>query len=239
MSDLSSAIQPKVDQLTSDDLIPGPLTIRITGVSVVKTPEQPVSIAYAGDEGRPWKPCKSMTRVLVHLWGADSSTFVDRSITLYRDPNVLWGDMKVGGIRISHMSHITGNQTLALTATRGNKKPFTVKPLAVLPANPPTPQPGTSAPPATPRKSVRDIVRERIIAAQNADDLVAITRLPDYMNAMQKAPDGIKAELQKMLNDAHREFPTASEEPINHAPPPAEDDGWPGPETAIPDWASA
>ena len=134
MSDLSSAIQPKVDQLTADDLIAGPITIRISGVSVAATADQPVAISFDGDGGRPWKPCKSMTRVLVHLWGADSSTFVGRSATLYRDPAVLWGGMKVGGVRISHLSDIKGSQTLALTATKGNKKPYTVKPLAAAPA---------------------------------------------------------------------------------------------------------
>jgi len=39
--------------------------------------------------------------------------------------------MEVGGIRISHMSHIDKPVTIALTATRGNKKPTTVQPLVV------------------------------------------------------------------------------------------------------------
>lgn len=42
-----------------------------------------------------------------------------------------WGGLEVGGIRISHMSHIDKPVTIALTATRGNKKPVTVKPLEV------------------------------------------------------------------------------------------------------------
>lgn len=39
--------------------------------------------------------------------------------------------MEVGGIRISHMSHIDKPVTIALTATRGNKKPVTVQPLVI------------------------------------------------------------------------------------------------------------
>ena len=37
--------------------------------------------------------------------------------------------MEVGGIRISRMSDIDSAITLALTMTRANKKPFTVRPL--------------------------------------------------------------------------------------------------------------
>jgi hypothetical protein len=40
---------------------------------------------------------------------------------LYCDPEVQFGGMKVGGIRISRMSHIDGDKSMALTATRGKK----------------------------------------------------------------------------------------------------------------------
>ena len=72
-----------------------------------------------------------MCRALVAAWGADSAQYVGRSLTLYCDPSVKWGGMAVGGIRISHMSHIPEAITMALTVTKGSKKPFTVKPLIV------------------------------------------------------------------------------------------------------------
>ena len=72
-----------------------------------------------------------MSRVLVHAWGADANKYVGRSLTLYCDPKVKWGGMEVGGIRISHMSHIDSALTMALTATKGNKKPFTVQPMEI------------------------------------------------------------------------------------------------------------
>jgi hypothetical protein len=37
--------------------------------------------------------------------------------------------MEVGGIRISHMTHMDGPMTMALTATKGSRKPYTVHPL--------------------------------------------------------------------------------------------------------------
>lgn len=129
MSDMRHAIIPKSDQLNADDLLTGPITIKITGVTVRGGQEQPVAISFDGDNGKPYKPCKSMCRVMVSAWGPDSSKYVGRSMTLFCDPKVKWGGMEVGGIRISHMSDIDSPRTMALTVTRANKKPFTVEPI--------------------------------------------------------------------------------------------------------------
>ncbi len=130
MTDLSKTIDPKSDQLNSDDLIAGPITISITKVSAnPASPEQPISIFFEGDNGKPYKPCKSMRRVLVNTWGSEGLKYAGRSLTLYRDPTVKFGGLEVGGTRISHMSDIEKPVTMALTATRANRKPFTVKPL--------------------------------------------------------------------------------------------------------------
>lgn len=132
MTDLTNTIIAKSDQLNSDSLISGPMTIKITGVSAdTSSSEQPIVVRYENDKGQPWKPCKSMRRLLVAIWGANGNEYVGRSVTLYRDPTVKWGGMEVGGIRISHMSHIDKPVTIALTATRGNKRPTTVQPLVV------------------------------------------------------------------------------------------------------------
>lgn len=127
--DLSTTIAPKSDQLNADDLISGPRTVTITGVSRGDA-DQPVNIATAefGD-GRPFKPCKSMRRVLVAAWGPEASNYIGRRMTLYREPGVRFGGQEVGGIRISHLSHIDKRLTLALTMTRGRRAPFVVEPL--------------------------------------------------------------------------------------------------------------
>ena len=135
MMDISKTIEPKSDQINADDLIGGPRTILITHVSAdPSSAEQPVSIRFDGDNGKPYKPCKSMRRVLVHLWGKDGSTYVGKSMTIYRDQEVQFGGIKVGGIRISHMSGLQKAETMALTATRANRRPFTVHPLKVEPS---------------------------------------------------------------------------------------------------------
>jgi hypothetical protein len=131
VNDMSAVIVPKSDQINADDFIAGPRTITVTAVSIRPGTEQPVSISYEGDGNKPFKPSKGMCRIMVALWGPDANAYVGRSMTLYRDPGVKWGGLEVGGIRISHMSHIEGPHTLALTLTKGNKKPHTVKPLVV------------------------------------------------------------------------------------------------------------
>lgn len=131
MNDMTGTIIPKSDQLNADDLIAGrTLTIKITKVGIAGG-DQPVFLHYEGDNGKPYKPGKSMRRVLVSVWGADATQYTGRSVTLYRDDKVKFGGVMVGGIRISHMSNITESVTMALTETRASRKPFQVKPLKI------------------------------------------------------------------------------------------------------------
>lgn len=137
-TDMLSTIVPKSDQKNFDDFLSGQsLTIKITNVSLTKG-DQPVTLHYAGDNGKPYKPCLSMRRVIIHCWGPDAKEYVGRSMTLYGDPKVRFGGAEVGGIRISNMSHITEPKTMALTTTRANRKPFTVRPLEAPPAADPS-----------------------------------------------------------------------------------------------------
>lgn len=130
MTNLSSTIIAKSDQLNSDDLIGRSQTIKIVRVSLLAG-EQPISIDYEGGEGKPWKPCKSMRRVLVQIWGSDGNAYIGRSLTLYRDEKVTFGGAAVGGIRISHMSDIAEQITMSLTAAKAVKRPFIVRPLVI------------------------------------------------------------------------------------------------------------
>lgn len=126
---LANTIIPKADQQNADDFIAGPRTILITEVKAGSA-EQPVNIHFEGDAGRPYRPGKSMRRVLVAIWGDESKAYIGRSLTLYRDPSIRFGADETGGIRISHASHIDGRKVMALTVTRGKRKPFVVEPLA-------------------------------------------------------------------------------------------------------------
>ena len=127
--DMTSTIQPRSDQLNADDLLTGPMTVTITEVTQGNA-EQPVNVNTVETPGRPYKPSKSMRRVMVAAWGKDAATYAGKRLTLYCNPKIKFGGQEVGGIEISHMSDIDGDLKVSLTATRGKKKLHTVKPLA-------------------------------------------------------------------------------------------------------------
>jgi hypothetical protein len=128
--DLSRTIMAKSDQLNADDLVGGPITIKIESIKAIEgDTQQPIAIHYGDPDGKVWKPCKSMRRVLVAVWGADGAAFVGRRLTLYRDPSVMWGGVEVGGLRVSHMSNLETAMTVVLSASKTKKKPVKILPL--------------------------------------------------------------------------------------------------------------
>ena len=130
--DISKAIEPKSDQQNADSFLAGPRTIRIRDIKYDPSADtQPLWIYFDGDEGKPWKPCRTAARCLVHVWGADASKWIGLSCTLYCDPEVTFGAARVGGIRVSHMEGLTQPKTLQLTKTRGKKGATVIKPLVI------------------------------------------------------------------------------------------------------------
>lgn len=127
--DLTESIAPKSDQINAEDLLTGPRTFTIEKVSA-GSPEQPVNVHLVEFPGRPYRPSKSMRRVLVTAWGKEAAEYAGRRLTLYRDPEVTFGKDKVGGIKISAVSHIDKRLVIPLTVTRGRRAPHTVEPLS-------------------------------------------------------------------------------------------------------------
>lgn len=126
--DMTSTIIPKSDQINADDLMSGPITVTVKEVRKGSL-EQPADVILEEFPGRAYRPSKSMRRVLVNAWGKESSFYAGRKLTLYRNPEIKFGAEKVGGVEISHMSHIDEATSVALTTTRGKRKNFTVQPL--------------------------------------------------------------------------------------------------------------
>ena len=133
--DLTETIAPKSDQINAEDLLTGPRTFTVERVSAGSV-EQPVNVHLVELPGRPYRPSKSMRRVLVAAWGKEASVYTGRRLTLYRDPEVTFGRDKVGGIKISHLSHIDQRLSIALTVTRGKRAPHVVEPLPDAPTEP-------------------------------------------------------------------------------------------------------
>ena len=141
MNDMRHVIVAKSDQLNADDLIAGSKTVKITKVKVTLETTQPVTIWYEGHDGKPWKPCKGMCRIMVHAWGIDPTKYVGRFLTLFREPTVLYAGKKQGGIEISHMSDIAAEFDFAVTVSRGVKKIVRIKQLGAARRKMPAPTP--------------------------------------------------------------------------------------------------
>lgn len=195
--DMTDTIVPKSDQLNADDLMSGPRTFTISEVRKSGSAEQPVDVYLAEfPERRPFKPSKSMRRVMVELWGKEASAYVGRRLTLYRDPDVMFGRDRVGGVRIGAMSHIETRATVTLTVTRGKRAPYVVEPL---PDSAPT-SPAVSAETLAglgamfDRKGIAEDARlagvNRIVGG-SATDLECITEdeARTVLAALEKRPD--------------------------------------------------
>lgn len=128
MSDESirDTVAPKSDQLNADDLIGGPQTYTITEWRRQTDEKQPVALYVTGRKV-PYLPCKSMRRVLMAAWGEYARDWVGKSFTLYCDQDVVFGGVKVGGIRISHMSDMEADMNVLLTASKGKRAPYVVR----------------------------------------------------------------------------------------------------------------
>lgn len=132
--DIADTIAAKSDQLNAEDLLAGTQVVQITDARVVGG-DQPVELVTdVFGPARPFKPCKTVRRLLVKAWGPHSSEYIGRRMAIFNDPTVKWAGQAVGGIRISALSHIDGALDISLTETRGNRKKHHVDPLPDAPS---------------------------------------------------------------------------------------------------------
>lgn len=128
MLDITETTAPRSDQQNYEDYISGPKTVTVSEVRRGSA-EQPVEIHLEEFPGRPFKPSKTVRRILVAAWGPDASQYVGRRMTLFGDPTVKWAGQAVGGIRVSHLSHIDKPLKLMLAESKGKRTLHTVQPL--------------------------------------------------------------------------------------------------------------
>lgn len=180
---LTESIAPKADQVNADDLIASPRTVTIVEVKAGNA-EQPVWIVTEEfGTARPYKPSKSMRRVLVTAWGADSSNYAGQKVTLFRNPKIRFGKDEVGGIQISHITGITESLRIALTVSRGKREPFVVQPLIL----------------ETPKDtSGRDWLKELSEAGGDVDLLFALGTAANNANAAPAVMKTISAEYNRV-----------------------------------------
>ena len=132
--DLSDTIHANSDQMDAVDL-PQPRTFTIDHVEPGPSKDQPVNV-HLREFNRPWRPAKTVRRILVALWGADGAKYAGQRLTLFNDPAVMFGGIACGGIRVSHASGIDEPLKIALLVKRGKSELFTIQPLREPVGNP-------------------------------------------------------------------------------------------------------
>lgn len=190
--DMSRFIEAKSDQLNADDLIGAPRTITITRVTG-NDGDQPVSIFYEGDGGKPFKPCLTIRRVMMGVWGRYANEYVGKSMTIYRDDSVTFGGLQVGGIRISHMSGIDKETIVVVMKSKGKKAGMKILPLTGGPRQDTTPK--------QQRQTPEEWLENYKGAVNTAPDLDA---LANVQQKASKALDKLKVDHPALYEEAVR-----------------------------------
>ena len=218
MIDMTDTIAPKSNQLNADDLITGPITVRITKVSKPGGTEQPIAINYDGDRGKPYYPCKTMRRLMVHVWGKDGASYVGQSMTLICDPTVKYGGAEVGGIRISHMTGLREAKAFALAESKTKRVAYRVTPLAVEVRKEPLTLDNA--------KSAADFLTALETALQDATTPAEVDAVLSH-SRVKAAGDTLKndalARYTSIISEARAKLP-----PVENDPALAGDDTFPG-----------
>ena len=123
LADVSGAVVIKSDQINAEDFMGGlTMDIVITKVDYFQGKQQPLWIHSEGRQ--PFKPCTTMIKALMDIWGSDARPWPGRVLTLYRRDDVNFGSQKnIGGVRISHLSDMPNkSHEMMLTIRRGLKE---------------------------------------------------------------------------------------------------------------------
>jgi hypothetical protein len=121
-------IKKNTDQLNYEDFLGG--VTRIVTITKVEKgrKEAQYDISIEGDD-RYWRPPATVLKLLVLAYGDDDSNWIGKRAQLFGDPDVKMKGVKVGGIRVSHLSHLDKPLEASLTVTRGQTGIFTVQPI--------------------------------------------------------------------------------------------------------------
>jgi hypothetical protein len=117
LTDVTDTTAPKSDQLDAVDLLSGARIFRVEAVSEGPA-DQPIQVHGV-----------SMRRVLVAAWGKNAQAWVGRHVELFCNPDVMFGKDKVGGTRISRMSHLDRTLAVPLLVAKGRSATYTVDPI--------------------------------------------------------------------------------------------------------------
>lgn len=203
--DLSLMLSGKGSQLNADDLDDTGKVIKITRAEKTGG-EQPLALHFEKDGGKPFLPCLTMRRVLAHIWGNEGEKFTGRLLHVYRDPNVIYGGKKVGGVRIKGASHIDRPVTYMATVRRGKKEAVTIQPIKEWPDN--------SQPKSVSGPSPREMV-EAVRNAATVEELQKLTSDESFKKRREWLKENrptASEQIERAVSEALARFEAMDEE---------------------------
>ena len=183
-----ASIVANSEQLNAEDLLTGEITVTVTGVRR-GTKEQPIFIALEGYD-LTFRACKTVRRVLIATFGDDPSKWIGQRMTLFTDPAVMYGGVKIGGIRISHLSGLKTPRSYMLAMSRGKRSEVTIHPIAEMPEQ------------ATPTDEEQEFIDDatKELAVATAEELAGHGKiLKGKSEAIRKALRPVYEQRQKEL----------------------------------------
>ena len=137
-TELQACAAAKSDQIDADNLIGG-ITMDVTIKAVQRGPsnEQPLQLVLE-ETDKFYRPSKTYRRALIGCFGDEPANWIGKRLRLVRNPDTMFGGVKVGGVEVSHAS-IEAPMVFMLQAKRGKKSAVSID---VIPApQKPTPMP--------------------------------------------------------------------------------------------------
>jgi hypothetical protein len=132
-------IEIKTDQLNYEHFLGGSITFKVARIGSKKDQGKKKLLIYMeGHDGTPFVPCMGMIKCLSSPdgWGEKLADWVGRSITLFGDSKVMYGGKEIGGVRVSHISHIAADYVTKIAERRGVRIDYLIRKLAVTQAAP-------------------------------------------------------------------------------------------------------
>ena len=136
--ELQACAIAKSDQIDADNLIGG-ITMDVTIQAVQRGPsnEQPLQLVLK-ETDKFYRPSKTFRRALIGCFGDEPSNWIGKRLRLVRNPDTMFGGVKVGGIEVSHAS-IEAPVVFMLAAKRGKKSQVSID--VIPPVQQPSPMP--------------------------------------------------------------------------------------------------
>ena len=124
-TELQQCAAAKSDQIDADNLIGG-ITMDVTIKAVQRGPsnEQPLQLVLE-ETDKFYRPSKTYRRALIGCFGDEPAGWVGKRLRLIRNPDTMFGGVKVGGVEVSHAS-IEAPMVFMLQAKRGKKSAVSI-----------------------------------------------------------------------------------------------------------------